>query len=129
MSPQDLVQKAIQARQGAYAPYSHYAVGAALLCPDDQVFCGSNVENASYGLSICAERVAVFKAVTAGVTTFLALAVATRNGASCCGACRQVLREFGLELPIYLASANGSFQSTSLEQLLPRSFGPDTLKS
>ena len=90
-----LIMAACEARKKAYAPYSDYAVGAAILAADGQIFTGVNVENASFGLSICAERSAVFSAVTAGVRRIVAVAVCTQNAVSPCGACRQVLSEFG----------------------------------
>lgn len=122
-----LVAAALSARDRAHAPYSNYRVGAALLTADGEVITGSNVENASYGLTVCAERVAVFSAVAAGVTSFRAIAVATQDGGSPCGACRQVLREFATDLPIFVADANGATRSTSLAELLPESFGPENL--
>lgn len=123
MTSDELVARALEARDAAYAPYSGYRVGAALLARDRRVFQGSNVENASYGLTVCAERVAIQSAVAAGCTRFEALAVATQDGASPCGACRQVAREFAKDLPIHLARADGSFRTTTLAQLLPDAFG------
>src|SRR5688500_4090101 len=90
----ELCRVAIDAMQQAYAPYSHYAVGAALFTQGGRIFAGSNVENASYGLTMCAERIAVGKAVSEGERKLQAVAVATRDGGSPCGACRQVLAEF-----------------------------------
>ena len=128
MNPEMLVRQALQAREQAYAPYSHFAVGAALLLRDGRVVRGANVENASFGLTVCAERIAVFKAITEGSREFAALAVATARGASMCGACRQVLREFAPTLPIYLADATGAFRTHTLQELLPESFGPESLE-
>jgi len=127
MRPEDLVAAAIAARKNAYAPYSHFQVGAALLAEDGEIITGSNVENASYGLTICAERAAVFAASSRGIRRFLAIAIATDPGAAPCGACRQVLREFATDLPIHLAETNGRFRTTSLAALLPESFGPEDL--
>lgn len=127
MTPEELVQQALVARSRAYAPYSKFRVGAALLAEDGRVFLGANVENASYGLTNCAERSAVFHAVNSGARRFRALAVATEPGASMCGACRQVMREFATDLPVYLADATGRYRKTSLAELLPDSFGPDSL--
>lgn len=126
MTPEQLVAAALAARARAYAPYSHFQVGAALLLDDGSVVAGCNVENASYGLTTCAERTAVFTAVASGARSFRALAVATGPGASPCGACRQVLREFAPDLPIYIADAAGNYRSTSLAALLPDAFGPRT---
>ncbi|MAG57239.1 MAG: cytidine deaminase [Planctomycetes bacterium] len=123
----DLVAAARAARDHAYCPYSNFAVGAAVATSDGTVFTGVNVENASYGLTICAERVALSAAVAAGHRTFAALAIASPRGASCCGACRQFIREFATSLPIYLAAAEGDWSETDIADLLPESFGPDDL--
>jgi cytidine deaminase len=122
-----LEEAACASRERAYAPYSKYRVGAAVLAGSGAIFTGVNIENASYGLTVCAERVAVFKAVEAGETTILAVAVCTENGAAPCGPCRQVMREFGQAFPVYLVSADGNRRATSLEALLPDSFGPEHL--
>lgn len=127
MRPEELVAAALHARGYAYAPYSRFAVGAALMCENGDVVTASNVENASYGLTICAERAAVFAATSRGHRRFRALAVASGPGASLCGACRQVLREFALDFPIYLADETAKFRATSLSELLPDSFGPSDL--
>ena len=127
MDPAELISAAIEARRNAYAPYSQFSVGAALLSRDGQVFLGANVENASYGLTVCAERIAIFNAVSQGVVEFEALAVVTERGASCCGACRQVIREFSTDLPVYLGKEDGEFEVTRLDKLLPGSFGPENL--
>jgi cytidine deaminase len=127
MDSDQLVRVAREARERAYAPYSRYRVGAALLTADGVVVTGCNVENASYGLSCCAERAAVFAAVAAGHRKFVALAVATSNGAAPCGACRQVLREFAPNLAIHLASSDRRVRTHRLGELLPDSFGPDCL--
>lgn len=122
-----LIEQAKQARARAYAPYSHFAVGAALLTRSGKVFTGANVENASYGLTVCAERVAVFKAVTAGEREFAAIAIASSNGASPCGACRQVLAEFGLDMLVISVDMNDCMRQWRLVELLPVSFGPQDL--
>ncbi|GIK55885.1 MAG: cytidine deaminase [Chloroflexi bacterium] len=122
-----LIQAAMAARRQAYAPYSKYPVGAALLTPDGRIFTGVNVENASYGLTICAERTAVFKAVSEGCREFVAVAVATENAGSPCGACRQVLAEFAGDIPVWLANAAGHGRETTLYTLLPDHFGPEHL--
>jgi cytidine deaminase len=120
-----LIQMAIKVRQRAYAPYSNYKVGAALLTSSGRYFTGCNVENAAYPTSLCAERVAVFKAVSEGEREFVAIAVVTGNAGTPCGACRQVLAEFGLETRVLIADAEGSLkQETSLSELLPGAFGP-----
>lgn len=123
-----LIQRAAQARRNAYAPYSGYAVGAALLTAAGKVYDGVNVENAAYPDGICAERVAVFKAVSDGERQFTAIAVVTQNGGSPCGSCRQVLAEFGLQTIVILASPAGEvFTETTMAELLPGAFGPSSL--
>ena len=120
MTTEDLIAKAWEAREKAYAPYSNFQVGAALLSYDGQVFPGCNVENISYGLTNCAERVAIGAAVAQGITQFDKVAVVADTGEpiSPCGACRQVLAEFGVK-NIILANKQGSVEF-SLEELLPR---------
>jgi cytidine deaminase len=124
-----LVQAALAARANAYVPYSNYRVGAAILAADGQIFTGVNVENASYGLSICAERTAVFRLIaTTGFQHIQAVAIATANGGSPCGACRQVLVEFAPhDIPVWLTDAEGTVQSFTLYGLLPHHFGPERL--
>ena len=125
---QTLIQNAIQASKQAYVPYSHYQVGAALLTKSGKIFTGNNIENAVYPLTLCAERVAVFKAVSDGEMQFEAIAVVTRNGGTPCGSCRQVLNEFGKETTVLVADMSGQLlQETSVEALLPYSFGPEDL--
>ena len=121
----DLIRKARKARKRAYAPYSGYKVGAALLAKDGRVFTGVNVENASYGLTICAERNAIAAAVAAGATEFKAIAVVADSKKafpSPCGACRQVLSEFAPKLDVYLAGLKGPAKRFRLDELLPGSF-------
>jgi cytidine deaminase len=127
--PSSLLEAAARARGGAYAPYSNFTVGAALQADDGRVFVGANIENASYGLSMCAERVAFFTAVTAGVRAFEALAVVGPEGTETtpCGACRQVLVEFGAGLNVITASAAGPVMRT-IGELLPDAFSPRTLE-
>ncbi|MBK7895907.1 MAG: cytidine deaminase [Candidatus Promineifilaceae bacterium] len=122
-----LIQAAIEVRQQAYAPYSNYPVGAALLMEDGTIVTGVNVENSSYGLTICAERTAVTTAITAGYRKILAVAVATDNAGSPCGACRQVLTEFARDVPVYLVDGAGNGRDTTLYALLPDHFGPEHL--
>ncbi len=120
----DLMQRARAAARHAYAPASRYPVGAALLARDGRVFTGCNVENASYGLTICAERNAVFHAVAEGAREFAAIAVHVPGPepAAPCGACRQVLVEFGADLDIALGCDGGAVVRTTLAELLPRAF-------
>ena len=128
MKPTELIELAGKARKKAYTPYSHYKVGAALLGKSGIVYTGCNVENASYGHTVCAERTAVLKAVSEGETEFEAIAVVTKNGGSPCGACRQVLSEFAPKLTIYIADKNGKYRTTTLQKLLPDSFTPAHLE-
>lgn len=124
----DLIHRALAVRHRAYAPYSNYAVGAALLTNDGEVFEGVNIENASYPLSICAERTALFQAISHGKRGFRAIAVATDNGGSPCGACRQVLSEFGLDAEVLLVDGSGEIRlETSVRELLPHTFTPSDL--
>jgi len=129
LSDEALMSKAIEAQQRVYAPYSHFPVSAALLTKSGRVFCGVNVENASYGLSVCAERTAIFSAVIAGERDFVKLAVVCRCEGGClpCGACRQVIAEFAPALPLLLGTAQGDFRSVNLSALLPQPFLPDHL--
>jgi cytidine deaminase len=123
-----LIQLALEARERAYAPYSNYQVGAALVTPSGRYFTGANVENAAYPTSMCAERVAIFKAVSEGKREFVALAVVTSNGGTPCGACRQVMAEFGLDTVVLIADAQGNLrQEARLSELLPGAFGPGDL--
>jgi len=123
-----LIAAAQDVRKHAYAPYSGYRVGAALLAADGTIFTGCNVENAGYSPSICAERTAVVKAVSEGVRVFSAIAVVTPNGVSPCGVCRQVLYEFAPDLTVIMADASGKVRAEmSLRDLLPLGFAPDDL--
>lgn len=126
-SREELVAQAMEARKYAYAPYSGYTVGAALLSKSGQVYTGSNVENALYPLCTCAERVAVVKAVSEGEKEFQALAVATQNGGAPCGSCRQTLREFGQDIVVLIADDTGAYCETTVAELLPSSFSAEDL--
>lgn len=119
-----LVDAACSVREQAYAPYSKYLVGAALMTSDGEIIVGCNVENISYGLTNCAERVAIGTAIAAGKRTFVALAIATSNGGTPCGACRQVLVEFCPDLPVYLVAVEQGRAVTelALARLLPGRF-------
>ena len=120
-----LIELANEARRHAYAPYSKYPVGAALRTKTGRVYTGVNVENAAYPTGICAERVAVFKAISEGEHNFEIMALVTDNGGSPCGACRQVLSEFGLDTIILIADGKGRlFQETTVGNLLPEAFLP-----
>jgi cytidine deaminase len=125
----ELIQKAFQAREAAYAPYSRYKVGAALLGKSGRIYTGCNVENASYGATICAERVAATKAVSEGELQFEALAVAVDGDepGSPCGICRQFLAEFGTGLRLILVNLKGVRVDSTLEKYLPEAFTPKRL--
>jgi cytidine deaminase len=123
-----LIETAMSIREWAYAPYSHYAVGAALLTASGKVYEGVNIENAAYPTTMCAERVAVFKAVSEGEREFTAIAVATENGGASCGSCRQVLAEFGLQTQVIFVDSTGRIAlDTTVEKLLPSAFTPEDL--
>jgi cytidine deaminase len=125
---QSLIDLANEARRRAYAPYSNYPVGAALRTKSGKVFTGVNVENAAYPTTMCAERTAVFSAVTSGEREFEVIAVATENGGSPCGSCRQVLAEFGLDTLVLIADGEGKLvQETTVKDLLPGAFTPEHL--
>lgn len=128
MSDELLIDAAMAARANCYCPYSSFPVSAALLAESGKIYTGVNVENASYGLTICAERVAVGSAIAAGERKFEKLVVVVRGGGSPCGACRQVLNEFAPELPVLMVDELGRISSeTTLAELLPRAFGPQSL--
>jgi cytidine deaminase len=127
---QRLIDLANTVRQHAYVPYSNYRVGAAVLTKSGRVFTGVNVENASYPETMCAERVAVFKAVSEGESEFEGIAVVTDNGGSPCGGCRQVLVEFGSETIVLIANGAGKLlKELTVKDLLPEAFLPEHLKS
>jgi len=126
---QALIDLANEARRRAYAPYSNYPVGAALRTKSGRIFTGCNIENAAYPTGICAERVAIFKAVSEGEMAFEVLAVVTSNGGSPCGGCRQVMAEFGLEALVLIGDGEGHLvQETTVADLLPGAFTPEDLK-
>jgi cytidine deaminase len=120
----NLIGLAREVRKNAYAPYSNYQVGAALLTSTGKIYSGVNVENAAYPTGICAERVAVFKAISEGERNFEAIAVVTENGGSPCGSCRQVLAEFNLQTRVIIDDQDGKVsQDTTVADLLPGAFG------
>ena len=131
----ELIKAAKKARKSAYAPYSDCTVGAALLTADGEVYCGANIENAAFSPTVCAERVAIFKAVNDGKRHFTALAVVGgKNGSidarfSPCGVCRQVLAEFcAQDMPIYLVTGEDDFVQTTLGELLPFAFAKEAVQ-
>ena len=127
VSDQTLLMLAQEAMKRSYSPYSHFPVGAALLSSDGRIFLGCNIENASLGATNCAERTALFKAVSEGARSFDAIAIAANKIAWPCGICRQVLREFAPELRVLVIDSQGHTDSKTLKELLPESFGPSDL--
>lgn len=128
VSDETLLALARKAMERSYSPYSHYAVGAALLCADGRVFQGCNIENASFGLTNCAERTAMFKAISEGAQEFTTIAIAASGSAPWpCGACRQVLNEFAPGIRV-IVTWDGNVDEMSLDQLLPHGFGPKSLE-
>ncbi len=131
MTDQELVERAFSMHRFSYVPYSHFPVGAALLCRDGTVFTGCNVESAAYGSTICAERTALLKAVSEGHRDdWEAIAIAGRGQDFCwpCGSCRQMLYEFAPQLRVLAARRDRTFQVVSLSELLPCGFGPKSLE-
>ncbi len=126
---QSFVDLANTARQRAYAPYSHYPVGSSLRTKTGRIFTGVNVENAAYPQTMCAERIAIFKAVSEGEKEFEVITVVTDNGGSPCGGCRQVMAEFGLDTIVILADGSGRIvKETTVRELLPEAFTPEHLE-
>lgn len=124
-----LIEIAMKARENAYVPYSHYAVGAALLTKSGKIYTGCNIENAAYPVTVCGERTAMFKAVSEGDRDFDAIAIVTRDGGSPCGSCRQVMVEFAPDMTVILADENGQLSGEySVRELLPGAFTPANLK-
>ena len=122
---QELVDLANTSRERAYAPYSNYRVGSSLRTKTGRIFTGVNVENAAYPQTMCAERIAIFKAVSDGESEFEAITVVTDNGGSPCGGCRQVMAEFGLDTTVLIADGTGTLkQEMTVSQLLPEAFTP-----
>lgn len=125
---EELLRRAREALKNAYAPYSRYRVGACILAADGRMFCGCNVENASYGLTICAERGAVMAAVSSGAREFERIAIVSEGSLPWpCGACRQVLREFAPDIEVLVQNSEGNTHRATLSELLPMSFGPESL--
>ena len=128
MNPSELAKLASSARELAYAPYSKFKVGAAILCSEGKTFTGCNVENASYGISMCAERVALYKAVSEGQQSIQSIALSLSGSGSLCGACRQALHEFNPSMIVYLSDETGRIHhETTLNTLLPQAFGAENL--
>ena len=126
----DLIEQARKSRENAHAPFSNFKVGAALLTESGKVITGCNIENASYGLTMCAERVAIFKAISEGEKNFKHLAVVadTENLTPPCGACRQIIWEFCGDVPVILSNLHGKKETVQMSELLPRAFDSKFLK-
>jgi len=125
----ELIEKAVDGQKNSYAPYSHYFVGAAVLTKSGKIYSGCNIENASYGLGNCAERTAVFKAVSDGEKELEMIVIVTRDGGMSCGACRQVLNEFNPNMLVIAIDENHMVRhETTVSELLPHAFGPANLE-
>jgi len=129
-SEKELVEAARAVRENAYAPFSKFKVGAALETDDGQIIVGSNVESASYGLTVCAERVAVWNAISQGKRKIIKIAVVadTEELTPPCGVCRQIIWEFGGDIPVIFANLNGKVETVQMKDLLPRAFDTKFLK-
>ncbi len=129
MNKKELIRKALEAQKKAYVPYSNFHVGAALITEDDEIFTGCNIEISSYSPTICAERTAIFKAVSEGHKKIKAIAVVGDTDFTYpCGVCRQVIREFGKDAIVIVANSEDEYREYKLEELLPHSFGPEDLE-
>jgi cytidine deaminase len=130
MNKKELIKKALEAKTKAYVPYSNFHVGAAVLMDNDEIFTGCNIESASYSPTCCAERTAIFKAVSEGQKKIKAIAIVGDSGFTYpCGVCRQVIREFGKDANIIIAKSEEEYREYKLEELLPHSFGPEDLQN
>lgn len=130
--PEELVRRALEARDSAYAPYSGFRVGAALLAENGKVYTGCNIENASFGATICAERTAIVKAISDGARRILAIAITSDSKVPTvpCGICRQTMGEFcSSDMPLYLSDRNGKFETYLFSQILPHAFLPNDLEA
>lgn len=130
MDNENLIRKALEAKQKAYVPYSNFKVGAALLTEDGEIFTGCNIEIASYSPTLCAERTAIFKAVSEGHRKIKTIAIVGDSDFTYpCGVCRQVIREFGKEATVIIANSEEDYREYKLKELLPHSFGPEDLQN
>lgn len=130
MDKKELIKKALEAQKMAYVPYSKFHVGAALLTEDNKLYTGCNIEIASYSPTLCAERTAIFKAISEGQRKIKAIAVVgDANPTFPCGVCRQVIREFGKDAVVIVANSEDDYKEYTLDELLPHSFGPEDLES
>ena len=129
-TPEKLIEAAVKVRENAHAPYSNFKVGAAVETKSGKIFTGCNVENASYGLTVCAERIAIFKAISEGETEFTRIAVVadTPELTPPCGACRQIIWEFCGDVPVIFSNLDGATETVRMKELLPRAFDTKFLK-
>ncbi|MEJ7848436.1 MAG: cytidine deaminase [Pyrinomonadaceae bacterium] len=129
-SDKELIKAAAEVRENAFAPFSNFRVGAALVTEDGEIFTGCNVESASYGLTVCAERVAIWKAISEGKhkIKYIAVVVDTEDLTPPCGACRQIIWEFGGDIPVVMANLKGKTETMQMKELLPRAFDTKFLK-
>ena len=123
MAPEELIKKAISAQKRAVSPYSNYPVGAALLTADGSIILGCNIESKAYPTTLCAERVAIFSAISQGYKHFSAMALITHDGAFPCGSCRQIIHEYTGNIPIYIAKDLEDYVTQTISDLLPYPFG------
>ena len=123
MTPEKLIKHALTARKRAAAPYSQYQVGSAILTEDNTVILGCNVESKAYPTTLCAERVAIFSAIAQGYRKFSAMALVTEDGAFPCGSCRQIIYEYGGNIPIYISNGSNEYITQTISDLLPNPFG------
>ena len=129
MNDKELIKKAIKAQEKSYSPYSNFSVGSALITEDNQLFTGCNIEIASYSPTICAERTAIFKAISEGYRKIKSIAIVGDSDFTYpCGVCRQVIREFGKDATVIIAKSVDEYRKYKLEELLPYSFGPEDLR-
>lgn len=130
VTKEELIRKAFEAQKFAYVPYSHFHVGAALVMEDGSIYTGCNIEIASYSPTICAERTAIFKAISEGHKNIKTIViVGDANPTYPCGVCRQVIREFGAEATVIIANSTEDYKEYTIDELLPHSFGPEDLSS
>ena len=123
MAPEELIKKAISAQKRAVSPYSNYPVGAALLTDNDSIILGCNIESKAYPTTLCAERVAIFSAISQGYKHFSAMALITQDGAYPCGSCRQIIHEYACNIPIYISNGSNEYITKTISELLPHPFG------
>ena len=123
MAPEELIKKAISAQKRAMSPYSNYPVGAALFTTDSSIILGCNIESKAYPTTLCAERVAIFSAISQGFKNFSAMALITQDGAFPCGSCRQIIYEYTGNIPLYISNGSDKYVTHTISDILPYPFG------